>query len=175
MEKLYRKVGKKYVEAGYGGVPDVSPGIWLVQNNEYSKSQTSLVWRVGDLKRPVDVVTHAALQTMSDKLAQYLMKLSEEGSTELAEAKEQLGGYLHGVPSFYNISASDLASLFLRRIALEIEEGVQISWGSVMMDFRHDTNQHLRDRAEFEERVKVLYEFIEFMKSKGYELKQNVK
>ena len=175
MEKLYRKVGKKYVDAGYGGVPDLVPGIWLVQNNEYSKSHTSLVWRVGDLKRPVDVVTHAALQTMSDKLAQYLIKLSEEGSTELAEAKEQLGGYLHGVPSFYNISASDLASLFLRRIALEIEEGVQIDWGSVMMDFRHETNQHLRDRAEFEERVKVLYEFIEFMKSKGYELKQNIK
>lgn len=175
MEKLYHKVGKKYVETGYGGVPDLVPGIWLVQKNEHSKGQTSLVWRVGDLKRPVDVVTHAALQTMTDKLAQYLIKLGDEGSEEFKQAKEQLGGYLHGTPSFYNISAGDLASLFLRQIALEIEEGVHIDWGTVMMDFRHDTNQHLRDRAEFEERVKVLYEFIDFMRIKGYELKQNVR
>lgn len=175
MEKLYRKVGKKYVEAGYGSVPDLVPGIWLVQKNEYSKSQTSLVWRVGDLKRPVDVVTHAALQTMTDKLAQYLLKLSEEDSEEFKQAKEQLGGYLHGAPSFYNISAGDLASLFLRQIAIEVEKGVRIDWGTVMMDFRQDTNQHLKNRAEFEERVKVLYEFIDYMKRKGYELKQNVR
>ena len=44
-----------------------------------------------------------------------------------------------------------------------------------MMKFREDTSQHLKPRAEFEERVKVLYEFIDFMKKKGYELKQNVR
>jgi hypothetical protein len=175
MEKLYRKVGKKYVEAGYGGVPDLVPGIWLVQKDVHSKSQTSLVWRVGDLKRPVDVVTHAALQSMTSKLAQYLLKLSEEDSEEFKQAKEQLGGYLHGAPSFYNISASDLASLFLRQIAMEVEEGVLIDWGTAMMKFREETSQHLKPRAEFEERVKVLYEFIDFMKNKGYELKQNVR
>jgi hypothetical protein len=112
---------------------------------------------------------------MTSKLAQYLLKLSEEGSEEFKQAKEQLGGYLHGAPSFYNISASDLASLFLRQIAMEVEEGVLIDWGTAMMKFREETSQHLKPRAEFEERVKVLYEFIDFMKNKGYELKQNVR
>jgi hypothetical protein len=173
MEKLYRKKGKRYVEAGYTSVPDLVPGIWLVQNNPNSKSQTSLVWRVGELKRPVDVVTHAALQTMNNELASYLIKLCDPKSEEFKEAKEMLGGYLRDAPSYLNISASDLTSLFLRQIAMQVESGEKIDWARVMMQFRQDTVQHAK--PDFEQRVKVLYEFIEFMQKKGYELKQPTK
>lgn len=129
MEKLYRKIqkGKRtvYEDAGYDSVPDLRPGIWLVEHRPSSRSQTSLIWRVGDLKRPVDVVTHAALQSFQHELTKYLMKLGEEGSSELQEAREMLGGFISKDKpvGYYNISAADLCSLFLRRIALELEQG----------------------------------------------------
>lgn len=122
IEKVYRKVGRKYVECGYNNIPDISDGIWIVSSKPYSKGYSSVFWRVGDLKRPVDVVTHAALQTMSDDIARYMMNLCKEESEEYKDAKEVCGGYLHGVPSFYNISAGDMASLLLRRIATHLEK-----------------------------------------------------
>lgn len=121
MDKLYRKVGKKYVSVGYD-IPDISDGIWMVQSKPSSKRQTSLVWKVGDLKRPVDVVTHAALQTMEKDICSYIMKLSDENSEEYKEAKEICGGYLMGPIGFTNISPSDIATLFLRRVAINIEK-----------------------------------------------------
>lgn len=179
MEKLYRKVqkGKKivYENAGYGSVPDLSPGIWLVEHRPGSRSQTSLIWRVGDLKRPVDVVTHAALQSFQYELTQYLMKLGEEDSEELREARELLGGYVSKDKpiGYYNISASDLCSLFLRRIALEIEEEKKISWADLMFEYRKWSKLHTKEN--FEMNVKVLWDFIEFLKTTNYELKQNQK
>jgi hypothetical protein len=177
MEKLYRKVqkGRKtvYEEAGYGSVPDLSPGIWLVEHRPSSRSQTSLIWRVGDLKRPVDVVTHAALLSFEHELTQYLMKLGEEGSEELQEARELLGGYVSKTQpiGYHNISASDLCGLFLRRIALEVEGGQKISWADLMFKYRKWSKLHTKE--DFDMNVKVLWDFIEFLKTNNYELKQN--
>lgn len=123
MEKLYRKNSKgRYEECSLGYSERLSDGIWLVQNKPHSKSFESLLWKVGDLKRPVDVTTHSALYSFQDKLTSYLMKLTEKDSLELEEAEKLLGGYLKGEIGFYNISASDLCQLFLRQIALNIEE-----------------------------------------------------
>lgn len=123
MEKVYRKNSKgRYEECGLSYSERLSDGIWLVQNKPHSRSFESLLWKVGDLKRPVDVTTHAALYSFQDKLTDYLMKLTEKGSLELGEAKELLGGYLKGEVGFYNISASDLCQLFLRQIAKNIED-----------------------------------------------------
>ena len=121
MEKLYRKVGKRYVDCGYS-VPDLSDGIWLVQNNPHCKSLESLVWKVGDLKRPVDVITHASLQTMSDDIAKYIVKLTDENSEEWEDAKNLLGNGLSGPIGYYNTTAYDLATLLIRKIAIEIEK-----------------------------------------------------
>ena len=121
MEKLYRKVGKRYKPAGLGSIPDISDGIWMVQTNPTSKRQTSLLWKVGELKRPVDVVTHASLQTMEEDIIKYISKLSDEESEEYKEAKEICGGFLRGPVGFSNISPADLATLFLRRVAINIE------------------------------------------------------
>ena len=75
MEKLYRKNSKgRYESIGYNSIPDLSDGIWLVQSSPSSRSVSSLVWKVGDLKRPVDIVTHASLQAVADDLVSYLMK-----------------------------------------------------------------------------------------------------
>ncbi len=123
MEKLYRKLPNgRYEVAELGYTDTLSDGIWLVQNKPYSRSVESLLWKVGDLKKPVDVVTHASLQTLSDTLTEYLMQLSEVDSEEWRDAKKILGGYLNGGVQFYNVSAHDICSLFLRKIAIELDK-----------------------------------------------------
>jgi|688.fasta_scaffold436610_3 hypothetical protein len=122
MEKVYRKNSKgRYEVIGYNNIPDLSDGIWLVQNKPGCKSTTSLVWKVGDLKRPVDIVTHASLHVMSDDLVNYLMKLGDIESDEYKEAANIMGGYIRGPIHFTNISASDIVSLLIRQIAISHE------------------------------------------------------
>lgn len=122
MEKVYRKDEKgRYQSVGYNDVVDLPDGIWLVQSNPGSKSMTSMVWKVGDVKRPVDVVTHASLQAMERELCSYVQKLSNVHSEEYKDAEKFCGGYLRGAVSFTNVSTSDLVSLILRQIALKVE------------------------------------------------------
>lgn len=119
MEKMYRKLPSgRYEYIGYSGIPDISDGIWLVQSNSHRRSVSSLIWKVGDLKRPVDIVTHASLQAVADNLVSYLMKLSDVESDEYKEAVEIMGGYIRGPIHFTNISASDIVSLLIRQIAI---------------------------------------------------------
>jgi len=121
METIYKKVGRKYVPVGYN-MPDITDGIWIVQSNPHSKSITSLAWKVGDLKRPVDVVTHVALQTMADELIHYIIKLSVKDSPEYQEIKKQFGNWITGPIELYNISTSDFVTLLLRKMATIIEK-----------------------------------------------------
>lgn len=120
MEKLYRKIGRKYVSVGYE-IPDISDGIWMVQSNPGSKRVTSLMWKVGDIKRPVDVTTHAAIQSMENGLLDYLRKLGDVDSPEYQEAKE-ICGVLLGPINLNNVSPSDFITLLLRQISKKIEE-----------------------------------------------------
>jgi hypothetical protein len=166
METRYRKNSKgRYEVCGYETGSEISEGIWMVQSKPSSKSTTSLVWKVGDLKRPVDVVTITTLESFTGDLTQYLMKLTEEGSDELKEAKELLGGYIYGAVGYHNISASDLCSLFLRRIAMECEETkVPKSWNSLFYEFRKakDCNS---------EEITFLYKLEDWLKEKNYRIK----
>jgi hypothetical protein len=119
MEDMYRKLPSgRYEKVGYWNIPDLSDGIWLVQTNPHSRLVSSLIWKVGDLKRPVDIVTHASLQAISDDLASYLMKLGDIDSDEYKEAVEIMGGYIRGPIHFSNVSASDIVSLLIRQIAI---------------------------------------------------------
>jgi hypothetical protein len=122
MEDMYRKLPSgRYEKVGYWNVPDLSDGIWLVQTNPHSRSVSSLIWKVGDLKRPVDIVTHASLQAVADNLVSYLMKLSDDQSDEYKEAVDIMGGYIRGPIHFSNVSASDIVSLLIRQIAIAHE------------------------------------------------------
>jgi hypothetical protein len=122
MEKMYRKLPSgRYEYIGYSGIPDLSDGIWLIQHNKSSRSTTSLIWKVGDLKRPVDIVTHASLQAVADNLVSYLMKLGDIESDDYKEAIDIMGGYIRGPIHFTNISASDIVSLLIRQIAIAHE------------------------------------------------------
>lgn len=122
MEKLYKKLKNgRYESVGYSGV-DISDGVWLVQSNEFSKSYTSLLWKLSDLKRPVDVTTQAAMFSIADDLANYLYNLGEVDSGEYVHAKEFLAGYLSGAVQINNISMQDLSSLILKFIANKIEK-----------------------------------------------------
>jgi len=123
METLYRKKENgRYEEASISYRDDLSDGVWLVQTKPSSKSFTSLFWKVGDLKRIVDVTTHSALAGFEHELTNYLMKLGDENSEEYKEAKDNRGGYLTRPVGYVNISAADLCGLFLRKIAMEIEK-----------------------------------------------------
>lgn len=101
---------------------DISDGVWLVQSNEFSKSYTSLLWKLSDLKRPVDVTTQAAMFSIADDLANYLYNLGKVDSGEYVHAKEFLAGYLSGAVQISNISMQDLSSLILKFIANKIEK-----------------------------------------------------
>lgn len=120
METLYRKKANgRYEETSIAYTDDLSDGVWLVQSKPHSRSITSLFWKVGDLKRVADVTTHAALLGFQDQLTTYLSKLTDETSPEYKDAKERF--YMHGPVQLGNISTSDLCSLFLRQIAINIE------------------------------------------------------
>jgi hypothetical protein len=122
MEKLYRKVGKRYVTAGYD-FPTLSEGIWLVQERPGSKRTSSLVWRIGEIKRPVDIATRVGVLALQDDLVDYLRNLSDENSQEYQELKEKLGSYaLIGTPQISNIAISDFADAILNRIGSHFEK-----------------------------------------------------
>lgn len=170
-EKLYKKVGKRYVEVPMPERYDMQDGIWLVQNQPHSKSMSSLYWKVGDLKRPADIVTHAGLQTLENDLANYLMALGDIKSSEFIEAKEISGGWLKSAVGYYNISASQLVSLFIRRIATYLEEGEEVHWDSLQHKFRSETQLHTK--PEFEQGVKVLYMFTDWLKKNNVKFRKD--
>lgn len=123
MEKLYRKKSNGRYQEVIGYTDTLSDGIWLVQTKPYSRSMSSLVWKVGDLKRIADITTHAALQSYEDDLANYLMKLTNSNSEEYKEAVEQMGsGWIKGPIGYSGISARDLCILFLKQLAIKVEE-----------------------------------------------------
>jgi hypothetical protein len=167
MEKLYRKIqkGKRtvYEPVAYCPQSEITDGVWLVQTQPNSRSMTSLFWKVGDIKRPVDVTTHVALQSFERELTSYLMKLCDGNSEEYKEAERITGGYLKGPVSYHNISASDLCTLFLRKIGTEIEQGEQVDLKRIMMEFREETK--LYERELFDSNVKLLYEFVDYIET----------
>jgi len=122
MEELFRKKENGRYEKVVGYQETLSDGIWLIQSKPSSRSISSLIWKVGDLKRIVDVTTHAALQSYEDDLTNYLVKLTDVNSREYKGAVDQLGGWIKGPIGYTNISARDLAILFLRQVAINIEQ-----------------------------------------------------
>lgn len=121
METLYiKKEDGTFEPSTVGFNVDLSDGIWIIQTKKSSKGYTSAAYLAGEIKDPCDLVTLASIQSMSDDLSSYIMKLTEENSEEFQDAKATLGGYLQGPVSFYNISASDLSILFLRQVAKRI-------------------------------------------------------
>jgi len=122
MEKLYRKKENGRYQEVIGYTDTLSDGIWLVQTKPHSRSMSSLVWKVGDTKRLTDITTHAALQSYEDDLTNYFMKLTDENSKEYKGAVEQMGDWIIGPIGYSGISARDLCVLFLRQIAINIEE-----------------------------------------------------
>jgi hypothetical protein len=169
MEKIYKKVGNRYVEAGYNS-PDLVDGIWLVQSKEHSKSMTNMVFRVGDLKNPRDVITQGALMSIQDDISSYVVKLTKEDTQEFKDLKNQYKGWVHGPLGVYNISIGDFVSVILNRIAENLERTEKTEWGRLMLDFRssYNTNKGLANSPEG-----ALWDFIEWLNKNGYELKQN--
>ena len=121
MEELYRKKKNGRYQKVVGYSDTLQDGIWLVQTKPSSTRISSLIWKVGDLKRVADVTTHAALQSYDDNLTNYLMKLTDINSEEYKDAVLQLGSWIKDPIDIRGISPNDLSILILRQIAINIE------------------------------------------------------
>lgn len=122
MEELYRKKKNGRYQKVVGYSDTLQDGIWLVQTKPSSTRISSLIWKVGDLKRIADVTTHAALQSFDDNLTEYLLRLTDINSEEYKDAVLQLGSWLKDPIEFTGISPNDLSILILRQIAINIEQ-----------------------------------------------------
>ena len=122
MEELYRKKKNGRYEKVVGYIDTLPDGIWLVQTKPSSTRISSLIWKVGDLKRVADVTTHAALQSYDDNLTGYLLKLTDVNSEEYKDAVLQLGSWIKDPIDIRGISPNDLSILILRQIAINIEQ-----------------------------------------------------
>lgn len=123
MNKIYKKLPSgRYEPIGLETTDYLQDGIWMVSSKPYSYAKTSMLWRVGDIGKPFDLVTYSALLTIEDELSAYLLRLEDETSDEYREAKENSGGYISGKIGVYGISAADLISLMLRKITMLMDE-----------------------------------------------------
>lgn len=122
MEELYRKKKNGRYQKVVGYSDTLQDGIWLVQTKPSSTRISSLIWKVGDLKRVADITTHAALQSFDDNLTAYLLRLTDVNSEEYKDAVLQLGSWLKDPIEFTGISPNDLSILILRQIAINIEQ-----------------------------------------------------
>ena len=122
MEELYRKKKNGRYQKVVGYSDTLQDGIWLVQTKPSSTRISSLIWKVGDLKRIADVTTHAALQSFDDNLTAYLLRLTDVNSEEYKDAVLQLGSWIKDPIEFTGISPNDLSILILRQIAINIEQ-----------------------------------------------------
>jgi hypothetical protein len=122
MEELFRKQSNGRYKKVIAYRDTLQDGIWVIQSNPSSTSISSLVWKVGDLKRIADVTTHAALQSYEDNLTNYLVKLTDVNSQEYKDAVIQLGSWIKEPIDFTGISPRDLSILILRQIAINIEQ-----------------------------------------------------
>ena len=122
MEELYRKKKNGRYQKVVGYSDTLQDGIWLVQTKPSSTRISSLMWKVGDLKRVADVTTHAALQSFDNNLTAYLLKLTDINSEEYKDAVLQLGSWIKDPIEFTGISPNDLSILILRQIAINIEQ-----------------------------------------------------
>lgn len=122
MEELYRKKKNGRYQKVVGYSDTLQDGIWLVQTKPSSTRISSLIWKVGDLKRIADITTHAALQSFDDNLTEYLLRLTDVNSEEYKDAVLQLGSWIKDPIEFTGISPNDLSILILRQIAINIEQ-----------------------------------------------------
>lgn len=169
MEELYRKLPNgRYEKVGLGFNETLSDGIWLVQSNKYSRSITSLLWKLGDLKKISDITTYSGLFANEHKLVDYLLKLRDENSDEYKEAKSILGGYLIGSITFNNISLHDIISLILRKLGQELDKNDEIDLYKLSHEFRKNYSPiNLTDS-----KISFLNEFINFVESKNITIKK---
>jgi len=122
MEELFRKQSNGRYKKVIAYRDILQDGIWVIQSKPSSTSISSLVWKVGDLKRIADVTTHAALQSYEDDLTNYLVKLTDVNSEEYKNAVIQLGSWIKQPIDITGISPRDLSILILRQIAINIEK-----------------------------------------------------
>jgi hypothetical protein len=114
MEEYYIKRGRRYVKAGWS-MPSMAEGLYWRQKTEYGTRTTSVMhWAGSTPPQPLDVQKLISVMSNDDKLANYIVALTDETSEQYKKAKEDQGGYINKPLRFYNWSAQDLATCILR-------------------------------------------------------------
>lgn len=122
MEQYYTKVGRRYVPAGYS-IPDMPEGLYWKQKTSHGSRTTSVMhWAGKNPPQPLDIQKLISIMSEDERLAKYIMALTDEDSDEYKKAKEDQGGYVNGPLKFYDWSAQDLATCILRFAFERIED-----------------------------------------------------
>lgn len=111
IDTLYRKKSNgRYEPVGYAGsFPDLSDGIWLVQNKEHSRSFQNLIWRLGEVKPFGDVVDDVSLIALEDELTQWFSAITDKDKDSIEYREFIEHTMAKDRAEIYNVSMSDLA------------------------------------------------------------------
>lgn len=116
-EQLYKKVGDEYVKVPLRDTFNLPDGIWLLQSENGVKSCDSLIWKLGNPDRIIDIASEASVFTVADDICKYISKLSDTTSEEWIELKKLMGNWINGAIGVYNISINDFVIIVLRKFA----------------------------------------------------------
>lgn len=175
MEKLYKKIKSgsraRYEEVGYTNIPDITDGIWLIKSDKLGKSYSNLVFKLGEIKNPVDVVTRCSLYSLQNEFMEYLNNIQDEHTDDFIQLRKNCSGYDFN-PAIVGISMYDFSLAVLNFLGRNLEEGVKFELSDIMWNFRKEFKLH--EDKDFDAKVSILYRFIEFIQ-KDYKILPKIK
>lgn len=121
MEKLYKKVGKKYVEVGYN-LPDIPDGFYFSQKIKNGTRTTSVnYWLGSNPQEPVELQKLVQVMQHDDALASFLNQIQDKNSDEFKKLNNDCNHKLSEATQILNISTHDLSVAILRFIFKQLK------------------------------------------------------
>ncbi len=85
MQKLYRKVGKRYEEVGTSYTTDfIHKGLFFTKQTQYGRSTENILYWLKDISKPIDVQLLTEIHTTKDDVLKYLTSVTNKTASEIA-------------------------------------------------------------------------------------------
>ncbi len=85
MEKLYRKVGKRYKEVGTSYNTDfIYKGLFFTKQTQYGRSTENILYWLKDISKPIDVQLLTEIHTTKDDVLKYLTSVTNKTANDIA-------------------------------------------------------------------------------------------
>ncbi len=85
MEKLYRKVGKRYEEVGTSYNTDfIYKGLFFTKQSQYGKHTENILYWLKDISKPIDVQLLTEIHTTKDDILKYLTSVTNKTANDIA-------------------------------------------------------------------------------------------